>query len=73
MAAMQVLVIFIDKSKFVYKMFDKRDAFNFHIFRMPSITIPSVIFYSSLSDFVRITRSALLHKGFLPVTKNLLD
>lgn len=67
MAAMQVLVIFIDKSKFVYKMFDKRDAFNFHIFRMPSITIPSIIFYSSLSDFVRIAKSTLLHKDFLPV------
>ena len=65
--------ISIDKRKFIYKMFGKRDTINFHIFRMPSITIPPVIFYSSLSDFVRITRSALLHKGFLPVTKNLLD
>ena len=61
------LGISIDKGKFIYKMFGKRDTFNFQIFRIPSITIPSIIFYSSLSDFVRIARSTLLHKDFLPV------
>ena len=60
------LGISIDKGKFIYKMFGKRDTFNFHIFRMSSITIPSIIFYSSLSDFVRIAKSTLLHKDFLP-------
>ena len=35
--------------KFIYKMFDKRDAFHSHTVRMPSITsnIPSIIFHSS--------------------------
>ena len=66
----------IDKGKFMYKMFDKQDTFNFHFARMPSITsnIPSIIFYSSnMSEFVRITRSTLLLKDFLHVAKNLLD
>ena len=57
-------------------MFDKWDAFKFHIFRMPSIisNIPSIIFYIfSMSEFVIIARSALLLKDFLPAAKNLLD
>ena len=57
-------------------MFDKEDAFNFHIVRMPSITsiIPYIILYSStMSEFIRIARSTLLLKEFLPVAKNLLD
>ena len=70
------LDISIDKAKLIYTMFDKRDAFNFHIVRIPSVTtnIPSIIFYSStLSDFVRFARSALLLKVFLPLAINLLD
>ena len=41
--------ISIDKGKFIFKMFDKQDAFNFYIVRMPSITsnISSITFYSS--------------------------
>ena len=41
--------ISIDKGKFILKMFDKQDAFNFHIVRMPSVTsnIASIVFYSS--------------------------
>ena len=43
---------------------------------MPSITsnIPAIIFYSStISEFVKITRSTLFLKNFLPIAKNLLD
>ena len=50
------LDISLDKAKLIHTIFDKRDAFNFHIVRMPSVitNIPSIIFYSStLSDFVR--------------------
>ena len=57
--------ISIDENKFIYKMFEKRDAFDFHLVRMPSITsnIPSIICYSSImSEFVRIARSELLLK-----------
>ena len=49
------LDIFIDKVKFIYKMFDKQDDFNFHIQTvMPLITnnIPSIIFLAALfQDF----------------------
>ena len=57
-------------------MFDKRAAFNFYIVRIPSITsnILSIICYSyTMSEFVRIGRSTLLTKDFLPIAKNLLD
>ena len=42
---------------FIYKLFDKRDAFPFFIVRMPCIysNIPKSIFYSALVDeFLRI-------------------
>ena len=68
------LDISIDKVKFIYKMTDKQDAF--HLVRIPSITsnTPSIIFYSfTMSQFVRIARSTLLLKGFLPKAKNLSD
>ena len=40
--------IFIDQGKFIYKMLDKKETFNFHIVRMPSTTsnISPIIFYS---------------------------
>ena len=60
------LDISIDKGKFIHKMFDKWDAFNFHIVKVPSTT-------SKIPEFVRIDRSTLLLKEFLPVAKNLLD
>ena len=58
-----------DKGKFLYKMFDKRHTFNFHIARMLPVIIKlgSTVFYSStMSEFVRTTRST-------PVAKCLLD
>lgn len=68
--------ISIDKGKFIYKMFYKRDTINFYIVRMPSIrnNIPYIIFYSStMSEFAAIPKSTLLLKEFLLVAKNLLD
>ena len=68
--------ISIDKAKLIYKILDKKEAFNVHIFRMPSITsnISYLIFYSfTMSEFVITARSTLLLKNFLPVAKNLLD
>ena len=68
--------IYINKGKLIYKMLDKKETFNFHIVRMPSITsnIPSIIFYSfTMPEFVKIAGSALLLKNFLPVAKSLLD
>ena len=55
-------------------MFDKRDAFNFHIVRIPSITINiiSIAFNSTtMSESVKIVRLTLLFKDILPVAKNL--
>ena len=48
---------------FVYKLYDKRDAFPFSIVRMPYLdsNIPENIFYSSfVGEFLRIARSTLL-------------
>ena len=59
---------------FVYKLFDKRDAFPFSIVRMPHIdsNIPESIFYSALvGEFLRIARSTLLLKDFLEKAKEL--
>ena len=50
---------------FVYKLFDKLDAFPFFIVCMPYIdsNIPKSIFYSALiGEFLRIARSSLQHK-----------
>ena len=68
--------IFIDQGKFIYKMLDKKETFNFHIVRMPSTTsnISPIIFYSfTMSEFEIIVGSTLLLKNFLPVAKNPLD
>ena len=52
---------------YIYKLFDKGDAFPFFIVRMPYIdsNVAKSIFYSPLVDeFFRIARSSLLYKGF---------
>ena len=70
------LDISIDKGKLIYRMFDKRDTFNFHSVKLPSTTnnILYIIFYSStLSEFGSIDRWKLLVKEFLLVAKNLLE
>ena len=60
------LDISIDKGKFIYKMFDKRDAFKFHIARMLSIrsNIPKIIFYSSrMSESVKNLLDRMIKQG----------
>ena len=63
------LDITIVNELFVYKLFDKRDAFPFFIIRMPDLggNIPSHIFYGSImSEILRIARSTLHYNDFIP-------
>ena len=69
------LDITIKEGLFVYKLFDKRDAFPFSIVRMPYVSsnIPESIFYSAMvGEFLRIARSTLLFEDFLPKTRELI-
>ena len=66
------LDITINEGIFVYKLFDKRDAFPFSIVRMPHMdsNIPESIFYSALvGEFLRIARSTLLLDDFTAKAK----
>ena len=68
------LDITINEGIFVYKLFDKRDAFPFSIVRMPHMdsNIPESIFYSALvGEFLRIARSTLLLEDFQGKAKSL--
>ena len=70
------LDIQIIDNQFVYKLFDKRDAFPFSIVRMPDLSgnIPSHIFYGSIfSEYLRIARASLKYQDFLPKAKELLN
>ena len=61
---------------FIYKLFDKRDAFPFFIFYMPYFdsSIPKSIFYSALvGEFFRIARGSLLYKDFHEKAMELLN
>ena len=61
---------------FIYKHFDKRDAFPFFIVCMLYIdsNIPKSIFYSALvGEFLRIIRSSLLYKDFHEKPMELLN
>ena len=63
------LDISIAGNRFIYKLYDKRDSFNFFIVRMPQMTsnIPSTILYGSvMSEFLRIARCTLLFEDFIP-------
>ena len=69
------LDITIKEGIFVYKLYDKRDSFPFSIVRMPYIdsNIPQTIFYSALKgEFLRIARSTLYLKDFIPKANELL-
>ena len=69
------LDITIKEGLFVYKLFDKRDAFPFSIVRMPYVSsnIPESIFYSAMvGEFLRIARSTLFFEDFLPKTRDLI-
>ena len=68
------LDISIAGNRFIYKLYDKRDNFNFFIVRMPQMTsnIPSTVFYGSvLSEFLRIARCTLLFEDFIPKANQL--
>ena len=68
------LDITISEGIFVYKLFDKRDAFPFSIVRMPHIdsNIPESIFYSAfVGEFLRVARSTLLLEDFTRKAKEL--
>ena len=70
------LDIQIIDNQFVYKLFDKRDAFPFSIVRMPDLSgnIPSHVFYGSIfSEYLRIARATLKYQDFLPKAKELLN
>ena len=69
------LDITIKDDIFVYKLFDKRDAFPFSIVRMPftSSNIPESVFYSAMvGEFLRIAHSTLLYEDFLPKATELI-
>ena len=70
------LDIEIKDDMFVYKLFDKRDAFSFEIVRMPFIcsNIPSNIFYSAIfSEILRIIRCTLKFEDLKPRLKSLFE
>ena len=61
--------------QFVYKLYDKRDAFPFLIVRMPHLgsNIPKNIFYSALvGEILRIARSTLKLEDFIPKAKDVI-
>ena len=62
--------------QFNVKLFDKRDAFPFHIVRMPyrDSNIPSQIFYSSFgAEILRIARTSNNYTSFFAASKILLE
>ena len=67
--------VFIEDGMFIYKLFDKHDAFPFHIVRMPDASgnIPDHIFYGSISsEVLRIARASLKYVDFLNKAKELV-
>ena len=65
-----------DDGVFIYKLFDKRNAFSVFIVCMPYIdsNIPKSIFYSALvGEFLRIARGSLLYKDFHEKAMELLN
>jgi len=70
------LDITVENGLFIYKLFDKRDAFPFFIVRMPHLSsnIPQNIFYSSIfSELLRIARCTLLFNDFIVRASQLID
>ena len=62
------LLIEILGNQFLYRLYDKRDAFPFHIVRFPFLcsNLPSKMFYSTISaEILRICRASLSHNDFL--------
>ena len=74
--ANQIYIYTVKDGVFIYKHFDKRDAFPFFIVCMLYIdsNIPKSIFYSALvGEFLRIIRSSLLYKDFHEKPMELLN
>ena len=70
------LHITVKDGVFIYKLFDKRDAFPFFTIRRPYIdsNIPKSIIYSALvAKFLRTARSSLLYKDFHEKAMELLN
>ena len=69
------LDIHINNNKFEYKLYDKRDSYEFFIVRFPYIqsNIPSKIFYSSIgAETLRICRATSKYSEFLNTIKPFL-
>ena len=69
------LDIRVEENQFVYRLYDKRDAFPFSIVRMPylSSNIPKKTFYSALvGEFLRIARATLYLSDFEPKALDLV-
>ena len=65
-----------DDGVFIYKLFDKRNAFPFFIVRIPYIdsNISKLIFYYGLvTEFLRIARTSLLYRDFHKNTSETLN
>ena len=70
------LEIKIENNKFSYKLFDKRDNYDFKIVRMPFISsnIPTRIFYATFtSEILRIARTTLKLKEFTDRSKTMIQ
>ena len=70
------LHINIINKQFSLKLYDKRDAFNFDIVRMPFLSnnMPSRIFYSSFSsELLRYARCTTEKNDFISDCHNLID
>ena len=62
------LLIEILGDQFLYRLYDKRDAFPFHIVRFPFLcsNLPSKMFYATISaEILRICRASLSFDSFL--------
>ena len=70
------LDITIKDGTFICKLFDKRDSFLFSVVRMPHIAsnIPQNIFQLAVKgEFLKIARSTLCLRDFIPKAKDLLE
>ena len=70
------LEIEVVDGKFTFKLYDKRDSFNFYIVRMPHLdsNIPPFTFYGSVfSEFLRIARFSLNINSFISTAHNLFN
>jgi hypothetical protein len=70
------LEITVDNNKYVYKLYDKRNAYPFSIVRFPFIcsNIPKRMFYSTIqAEIIRIARATSVYTSLLESCKPFLD